>query len=583
MTIRDFIAATLQEPLKKFRTPIQDAILEIMTQALEELHYNIKELPNILNINKHSRLDILDVMAESWGYNIPPSADLSEQIDIFSHIAYVNKIRGSIWSIEHCKDIYGGDLPDYIHIETPSYKIFRYSISPYSIDHVYQDAYRNRVGVYELYLRNYSGNIEEFKNFLYEELVASGSKIYLINNLTADIRSLPLSSSISISEESQTSNSYVVNINKNYLRDSDINTLESENRQIRVIDDINQSSGYVYPIDVYSTGLLPFSEIDIFNNPRIYTISDTIVLRSTSIDDSPCNTNNAVRAICSNPCSIEIIWGDIPDGDYHISYYRREYNSSTWDLIEDDVTISGGDFSLEIDLDTWDDYVYTGFKLETGNVTTPWTDSDQDEQRVYPDIFIKVSDSLGHSVYNNIEYLKTVSSYLNDSSILEIIDTNDSTIISSIQIKEDVSNVKLVISRGNLCYDYNYQRLRPGDKIYLELEDTIGVYYRKFVTDISNENTVLSINIYTGLDILRYEESFVYLPVHISLENPSILYSRTTVDLTDLVDITSYQYLIGDGKGVYLPITKPVDISSEGYSITEDAVYTFERVFDLIS
>lgn len=71
MTIREYVKRTLQVPLRRFNTVVQDAMLEVIVEAIEELHLNISLLPSILNPSK-SRLDILDVIAESYGYSIDP-------------------------------------------------------------------------------------------------------------------------------------------------------------------------------------------------------------------------------------------------------------------------------------------------------------------------------------------------------------------------------------------------------------------------------------------------------------------------------------------------------------------------------
>lgn len=183
MTIREYVKRTLQVPLRRFNTVVQDAILEIIVEAIEELHLNISLLPSILTPSK-SRLDILDVIAESHGYSIDPNADIVEQFNIISHLAYINKLRGSIYSIENMHEFYGGSKPEYVKVEIPSYKIFRYSVSQYSVDHVYQDNRQNRTGVYNLYLRDQDIDLSDLQKFMYDELVASGSRIFFINNIT---------------------------------------------------------------------------------------------------------------------------------------------------------------------------------------------------------------------------------------------------------------------------------------------------------------------------------------------------------------------------------------------------------------
>jgi len=183
VTIREYVKKTLQVPLRRFSTIVQDAMLEIIVEAIEELHLNISLLPSILTPTK-SRLDILDVIAESYGYSIDPDADIIEQFNIISHLAYINKLRGSIYSIENMHEFYGGSKPEYVKVEIPSYKIFRYSVSQYSVDHVYQDNRQHRTGVYNLYLRDQDVDLAELQEFMYKELVASGSRIFFMNNIT---------------------------------------------------------------------------------------------------------------------------------------------------------------------------------------------------------------------------------------------------------------------------------------------------------------------------------------------------------------------------------------------------------------
>lgn len=182
MTIREYINETLQEPLRRYRTPIQDAILELMIEFFEEYHLKIEELPKIILPNRY-RLDILDQIALSKGFSIRPEADLTEQMDILANISYVYKVRGSIYSIEHMKELYGGDLPSPVRVSIPSYNLFRYQISTYSGYDVYQDSDYYRPGVYEVHLEQYHGDIPKLIDWMYDELVASGALIYVKNKI----------------------------------------------------------------------------------------------------------------------------------------------------------------------------------------------------------------------------------------------------------------------------------------------------------------------------------------------------------------------------------------------------------------
>lgn len=184
MVVREYVRKILMEPLKKYRTPIQDAILELMIEYFEEYHTNIQNLPTILAPDK-SRYDILIAIAESYGFTIRPEALIDEQVNILANIAYVYKLRGSVYSIEHMKELYGGNLPSPVHIDIPSYKIFRYCISPYDQDEVYQDGNQNRPGIYNVHIYRYYDSVDELVEWMYKELVASGARINVINHLNS--------------------------------------------------------------------------------------------------------------------------------------------------------------------------------------------------------------------------------------------------------------------------------------------------------------------------------------------------------------------------------------------------------------
>lgn len=580
MTVREFISSTLQEPLKKFNTIVQDAILEIIIERIEELHYDISTLSSVFIANK-GRLDILNVIAESWGYNIPSSATLSDQIDIFAHIAYVNKIRGSIWSIEHCRELYGGDLPDYIHVNIPSYNIFRYSISPYSIDHVYQDAYRNRVGVYELFLRNYKGDIREFKRFLYDELVASGSKIYLLNNLTADTRSISIETSLILPEEPYNEIEYSVRVNRNLLRDSDSDLLETDYRDISLEQD-TYSGKKVKPESFKDfDGLIPFSEYEIYDTSSILvSTDDTSKLDIVSITDSICGTSNAVRVISTIGNTLKIVFSNIQQGTYHLSYYKRDYLSTIWNIVEDTLSVgSDGIATILIDISRKEDFLLTGFKLETGDTRTSWIDYDNDEPCLtYPDIYLRVFDEDDEYEDTNIEVIKPYSEYLNETSLISVRDTYNDILIYETTVDLNISGFRLIVSRDNVDKEYFYQRLLIGDKIYLELENPNGICSREFIYEIVQENTVLDSYINNSSVRLNHDKDFVYLPIKTSIPDANSYYTRSIID-TRLLNINRYQYLIGDNS-TRLPLTDIITLDTV-YRNTEDELFIFERVLDV--
>lgn len=191
MTIREYVQRTLQEPLKRYHTPIQDAILELMISYFEEYHLGIEKLPEILTPSKN-RLDIVDAIAASHGFTIRAEASLDEQLNILANIGYVYKLRGSIFSIEHMKSLYGGNLPSPVKVEIPSYGIFKYNISVYDHTDVYQDGAYNRPGIYNVWIYNYHGKVDELVDWMYKELVVSGALIHIMNKVvsssTTDLR-----------------------------------------------------------------------------------------------------------------------------------------------------------------------------------------------------------------------------------------------------------------------------------------------------------------------------------------------------------------------------------------------------------
>lgn len=182
MTIREYVVKILQEPLKKYRTPVQDAILELMIEYFENHHILIDKLPTLLEPNKE-RYDILNAIAESYQFNIRPEAMIEEQLGILSNIAYVYKLRGSVYSIEHMKELYGGNLPSPVHIDIPSYDIFRYNISAYDQTDVYEDGIHYRPGIYDIHIYRYFEDIDALVDWMYKELIASGATVDIINHL----------------------------------------------------------------------------------------------------------------------------------------------------------------------------------------------------------------------------------------------------------------------------------------------------------------------------------------------------------------------------------------------------------------
>lgn len=184
VTIREYIKRTLQEPLKRYRTPIQDAILELMAEYLELYHIGIQELPSIVTPNK-IRLDIAKAIAESYNFTIRPEASIQEQLDILANIGYVYRVRGSLYSIEHMKSLYGGSLPSPVKVTIPSYGIFRYNISAYDMTDVYQDGSTSRPGIYNVWVYNYHQDVDTLVSWMYQELVASGALIHIMNKVVS--------------------------------------------------------------------------------------------------------------------------------------------------------------------------------------------------------------------------------------------------------------------------------------------------------------------------------------------------------------------------------------------------------------
>lgn len=186
VNIRPFIQTHLLAPLKQYPTKVQDTLMEIITQRLEELYdYTIK-FPEIISPNQ-SRLDILKTIADQFLFTLREDADIEEQIQILDNILYVYSRRGSVDTIENMWKYYGGDLPKNVKVVIPSYKLFRYSMSRLSGDHVFPDNTTHRTGVYEIKLTNNTYPIPDLKEFLLNELVAAGNYIYFTNSIHSDI------------------------------------------------------------------------------------------------------------------------------------------------------------------------------------------------------------------------------------------------------------------------------------------------------------------------------------------------------------------------------------------------------------
>jgi len=182
MDIRTYIKSQLLPPLKRFSTPVQETLLEIITWRLEELYELTIKFPEIVSPNKN-RLDILQAIIEQFQFSIRNEARIEEQIAIIDNILKVYNRRGSIDSIENMWKYYGGDLPKEVKVNIPSYNLFRYSISSWSGTHVFQDNNVNRPGVYEIELFNNKYPLDKLKDFLLKELVAAGTRIYFKNTI----------------------------------------------------------------------------------------------------------------------------------------------------------------------------------------------------------------------------------------------------------------------------------------------------------------------------------------------------------------------------------------------------------------
>lgn len=185
-SIREYIEATLMEPLKRYPTSVQGAILELIALRLEELYAYIQKFPEIVTPDE-SRLQVVNTIADQFLFTIRNEGDIGEQLRILDNILYVYRKRGSIDTIENMWKYYGGDLPKRVKVNIPSYNLFRYSVSPYSQTHVYQDGTINRSGTYEVILTNNTYDIEKLKEFMMDELVAAGNYVYFTNNIDIGI------------------------------------------------------------------------------------------------------------------------------------------------------------------------------------------------------------------------------------------------------------------------------------------------------------------------------------------------------------------------------------------------------------
>lgn len=180
--IRDYVKEHLLEPLKKYPTTISDTLLYVIISRLEELYVYTCRFPEIISPDSN-RLDILRAIVDQFEFTIRNEADIEEQISILENILHVYNLRGSVDSIENMWKYYGGDLPKDVKVKIPSYNIFRYNISSLSGSHVFQDADTYRSGVYEIVLNNSTYSIPDLREFLLNELVAAGNRIYFTNSL----------------------------------------------------------------------------------------------------------------------------------------------------------------------------------------------------------------------------------------------------------------------------------------------------------------------------------------------------------------------------------------------------------------
>ena len=165
MTIREYIQDQLLNPFREHPTNIQNTLIEIITQRLEKLYDLTVEFPEIVSPNQN-RLDILKAIADQFLFNVRQEADIQEQIDILDNILYVYTKRGSLDTIENMWKYYGGDLPKDIKVIIPSERVFRYSRSPLSGTHVFQDGKTNRTGTYEIRLTNSNYPIDKLRDFM---------------------------------------------------------------------------------------------------------------------------------------------------------------------------------------------------------------------------------------------------------------------------------------------------------------------------------------------------------------------------------------------------------------------------------
>lgn len=207
--IRNYIRSKLLTPLKSYPTPIQETLLEIITSRLEEIYVLTKRFPEIIGTT-NNRLDIINTIAEQFNFELRDEANIKEQLAILENILHLYRKRGSIDTIEHLWKYYGGDLPHDLTISIPSYNIFRYNLSSFSGEHVFQDGGTNRSGAYEILLNNSNYPIPKLRDFLLKEVVAAGNRIYFTNNLY----------SLMYGEEA----SYKYDVMKDYFVDLQMNT-----------------------------------------------------------------------------------------------------------------------------------------------------------------------------------------------------------------------------------------------------------------------------------------------------------------------------------------------------------------------
>lgn len=184
--IHDIINKKLITSFKRYPTTVQDTILRIAGDRLQETYNLTEDFTEIMLQPDRLRPDIVKAKAKQYNFDIREEASLSEQIKLLEAINAIHSKRGSVESIENMWLYYGGNLPKNVKIEIPAQNIFRYNISKFSGQDVFQDNNYYRPGVYNINIEG-DYDLKTLRDFINKEFVAAGTKVNYIKRIPSAI------------------------------------------------------------------------------------------------------------------------------------------------------------------------------------------------------------------------------------------------------------------------------------------------------------------------------------------------------------------------------------------------------------